>query len=202
MNGKQADFLVPARATEMPRVLAIGARVFLGVIIMALSAQARFPVPGTEVPATLQTLALLVIAFALPAAQATMVMVAYLGLGALGLPLFAPGSPGLGGSTGGFLIGFAIAAPAIAWLRGGKPTFFRLLGAGTVGMVLVFAAGNMWRWGLGTTVGGLGVTWRTTLATGLLPFVPKALVEIFLAATLVAALRRQRTSRLRFLAAH
>ena len=62
------------------------------------------------VPMTLQPLMLSMITLLLPFKAATISIVIYLLLGALGLPVFAGGFSGVGslaGPTGGFLIGFA-----------------------------------------------------------------------------------------------
>lgn len=98
-----------------------------GVALIAVSARWTFALPGTDVPQSAQTLAVLVTgglaalsngARAAPAIAAATLAV-YLGIGALGAPVFADGASGtatLAGPTGGFLLGFVPAAAAAAWL--------------------------------------------------------------------------------------
>jgi hypothetical protein len=66
----------------------------------ALGAQVRVPVPWSDVPMTLQSLAVLMVGFTLGPVAACSAMLLYLGCGAAGLPVFAPGSAGLFGATG------------------------------------------------------------------------------------------------------
>ncbi len=155
-------------------------RLFAGAagfcLLTAFAAQVRIPVPGTDVPITLQVLAVLLAGMSLRPGPAAGAMLAYVALGTLGLPFFAPGSAGLMGPTGGYILGFAAAAWLVSVCRGsGHAGFGRLLAAGAVGLVVLFALGVGWRivW-LGGDVG-------LALATGLFPFAAKALVELLLA---------------------
>lgn len=170
----------------------VGLRIFAGVTLMALAAQVRFPVPGTEVPATLQSFALLLIAFTLRPVEAFTAMIAYLAAGFCGLPVFAAALPGALGSTSGFLLGFAIAAPLIGLMSGRSAGFRRLMFSGLLGFAVLFLIGNLWRWGYWSQVDGREVSLMAMLATGLLPFIPKALVEVVLGALLVCTIRRSR----------
>ena len=84
---------------------------------LALSAQIDLPVPGSPVPQSAQTLALLFAAFALGAKLAVAAVTSYLALAALGLPVLAGGQSGvesLSGATAGYLVGFLLAA----WIAG------------------------------------------------------------------------------------
>ncbi len=168
----------------------VGLRIFAGVTLMALAAQVRFPVPGTEVPATLQSFALLLVAFTLRPVEAFSSMIAYLAIGFCGLPVFAAALPGTLGSTSGFLLGFAGTAPLVALMSGRSAGFRRRLFSGLLGIAVLFMIGNLWRWGYWSQVDGRAVGFVAMLATGLLPFVPKALVEVVLAALLVTTMRR------------
>lgn len=194
VQSKPVGFLTPAHETALPGTGNALLCVSASVVLMALAAQMRFPVPGTEVPATLQSFVLLLVAFVLTPGQAFAAMAAYLALGLCGAPVFAAGSPGILGSTGGFLVGFAVCAPLMALLRGTHAALPRLVTSGLVGFALLFAMGNLWRWGYWSRVEGQGVSLVATLATGLLPFAPKALVEILLAASLVRVVRRSRNA--------
>lgn len=84
-------------------------------IVTILSAFVTIPLPFTPVPVTLQTLAV-VAGGVVIGRDGKWSQLLYLGLGAVGFPVFADASGGvhvLFGATGGYLIGF-VAAAAIA----------------------------------------------------------------------------------------
>jgi len=180
------SFLAAARASRATQQSAAVAFVSVTgfVILVTLAAQVRVPVPGTEVPMTLQLLVVLLAGLLLSPNQATAALSAYLILGTAGLPVFSPGSSGLWGPTGGYLVGFIPAAWLMGILRGrGGVGVSRLFVAGSVGGVVVFVCGIGWRmvW--------LAGDWRLALQTGLLPFALKAIVELCLAVAVVLSIR-------------
>ena len=72
--------------------------------------------PGTDVPQSLQTLAVLLVGCWLGARLGALALVAYVLAGGAGLPVFADGASGwshLVGSSGGYLVGFVVGAAAI-----------------------------------------------------------------------------------------
>ena len=76
----------------------------------------KIPLPFTPVPITLQTLMVLLSGAMLGAYYGALAMLLYLIVGAIGLPVFAGGSSGVGallGPTGGYLFSYPIAAFAI-----------------------------------------------------------------------------------------
>jgi biotin transport system substrate-specific component len=155
-------------------------------VLVAIGAQVRIPVPGTEVPMTLQSLAVLLTGFALRPSRAAAAMLLYIVGGAAGLPLFAPGSLGVLGPTGGYLLGFVPAAWLVSVLRGGSTaSYLRLLLAGAAGTVVIFALGALWPWRAALYGGDAAAA----LMTGLMPFAAKAVVQLFLAASLVVSVR-------------
>ncbi|HET9019493.1 MAG TPA: biotin transporter BioY [Acetobacteraceae bacterium] len=179
-------------AAARPQVARIGLVVIwsLGLsLLLALSA--RVSVPFWPVPMTLQTLAVLTIAGLAGPRIATAAMLAYLAEGAMGLPVFA-GTPahGLGlaylaGPTGGYLVGMLAAAAVVGVLArraAGRP--LALVGAMTLGSVLVYAAGAAW---LAAYV-GVG----RALALGVVPFLAGDAVKTALAVCTVLAAGRVR----------
>jgi biotin transport system substrate-specific component len=77
-------------------------------------------VPLGPVPFTLQTLMVGIVVCLLPPAYSVAAVGGYLALGCLGLPVFSGLRGGIGvlaGPTGGFLVGFLLAALVIAVLR-------------------------------------------------------------------------------------
>lgn len=154
-------------------------------LLVTLAAQVRVPVPGTEVPMTLQLLAVLVTGLSLSPNRAAAALSAYVVLGSAGLPVFSPGSTGLWGPTGGYLVGFIPATWLISVLRGrGNTGAWRFFGAGFVGVAVVFVCGVGWR------TAWLAGEWRMAIQTGLLPFALKAMVELCLAVALMTSVRR------------
>lgn len=142
---------------------------------VALGAQIRILVPFTPVPFTLQTLVVLLAPFAVGRDRACAGMLAYLGLGLMGAPLFAA-SAGMG-VTFGYLLGF-VAAPAVM-LR-----IKNVAAALVAGLAVIYL---------------LGVTWLSlylhispvqAALFGMVPFLPGALVKAMLAYKLAPYVRK------------
>jgi biotin transport system substrate-specific component len=175
---------IPEEGTA--RIVALAGFAVLGSLI--LWASAKISVPFWPVPMTLQTgaVALLAAAYGWRLGAATVVL--YLLEGAVGLPVFE-GTPAKGiglaymvGTTGGYLIGFAVAAAVIGWLveQGWDRNPVKLFGAMVLGDAFVFALGVLW---LGTVIG-----WdKPILKFGFYPFILGDLVKLALAAALVTA---------------
>jgi biotin transport system substrate-specific component len=164
-----------------------GAMVF-GVCLLTLSAKTQ--VPFWPVPMTLQTLVVLMLAMAYGPALGVGTVAAYLLAGAAGLPVFA-GTPerGIGlvymmGPTGGFLLGFVLAAWLAGMLaaRGWDRSFRKCAAAMLAGHVVIFLAGLAW---LATLVGA-----AKAIEVGLLPFLAASLVKIGLGAALMPLIWR------------
>lgn len=152
--------------------------------LLALASQVRVPVPFSDVPMTLQLLAVLLAGFMLSPRDAAASVLLFLAVGATGLPVFSPGSAGVFGSTGGYLVGFLVAAVVVALATAGRRSSLgRLVLAGAIGSSIVLGCGVTWR---ALFFGGdLGLA----LATGFWPFLPKAMVELAIAVGLVRAVR-------------
>jgi len=94
------------------RVVALGIMGF--AVALALASQVAIPIPGTQVPITLQPLIVVLAGMWLGPAAGAASMVLYLAAGAVGLPVFSPyGAPGLlrfVGPTGGYLFAYPVAA--------------------------------------------------------------------------------------------
>lgn len=162
--------------------------VLAGSALLTLAAKLR--VPFVPVPLTLQDFAVLLIAMSFGWRLGTATVLAYLGQGALGLPVFA-GTPELGsgiaymlGPTGGYLLGFAGAAALVGWLaeRGfdRRPATAALAMAAGLGLILACGASWLARF----------MPVEEVLAVGLLPFLPAALLKIALATGLFPSVRR------------
>src|SRR3954464_4065725 len=88
-------------------------------LIAAASYAAAIPVGGAGVPITLQTLAIILAGLVLGPVRGFLAVSLYLLLGAIGLPVFAEHSSGLGvlsGPSAGYLYAFPIAAALAGFL--------------------------------------------------------------------------------------
>ena len=84
-----ADVAFPRAGALRDILLVTGAS-----LVTALAAQIAIPVPGSPVPITGQTFAVLLSGAVLGARRATLAQALYLAEGALGLPVFAAGAAG------------------------------------------------------------------------------------------------------------
>jgi biotin transport system substrate-specific component len=182
-----AAVLWPEKADALAAVLRAIILVALGTALLALSAKVNLPLP--YVPMTLQTLVVLVIGAAYGWRLGTMTIIAYLALGAIGLPVFAGPVGGLAplmGPTAGYLYGFVAAAFVAGWLseRGWDRSVPRLFVAMGLGHIIILAAGFGWL-AFGRKL-GVEKAWLV----GVAPFLAAALVKNALGAVLVPAIRR------------
>lgn len=134
--------LVPARAFRGARVrdaaLVVGAAGFVG-----LAAQISVPVPGSPVPVTGQTFAVLLAGTALGAWRGLAAMALYLAAGAAGMPWFAEGTSGTGMPTLGYVVGFLFAAALAGALarRGADRGPLRTAVVMVLGNAVIYAVG-------------------------------------------------------------
>ncbi|MBI4716382.1 MAG: biotin transporter BioY [Planctomycetes bacterium] len=172
---------------------AVVVRVAVALLALMASAQVRVPLPGTDVPATLQLLAVLLTGLLLPPGAALAAAGLYLLCGAAGLPVFAGSASSVLGPTGGYLVGFVVAAPLVSITRGEFAAgWWRCLAAASLGAAVIFACGVLWRAaGAALLPGGVAAA----VYSGLFPFLPKAAVEVALAAAAARQWRRGREPR-------
>ena len=145
---------------------------------VALTAQVEIPL--WPVPLTLQTLGVLFTGAVLGSRRGALALLLYLTEGALGLPVFAGGASGVGymlGPTGGYLVGFVVAAGVVGRLaqRGWDRRLVWPAVAMVIGNVIIYACGVAW---LAVFLGDL---WGA-LVNGMLLFVVGDLIKIAVAA--------------------
>ncbi|MBL7155873.1 MAG: biotin transporter BioY [Candidatus Omnitrophica bacterium] len=148
------------------------------IIMTALGAYIRIPLPFTPVPITLQTFFVLLCGAVLGRKLGFIAQLSYVALGTLGAPLFQGYGAGLLyllGPTGGYLIGFVIASFVVGALidRSAKsPGLFYVAFSMTIGLLVIYACGVL----------RLAAICRLTIAEafslGVIPFVPGALFKI------------------------
>lgn len=160
-----------------------------GSLLMTLGAKCE--VPFWPVPMTLQVLVTFVLAGLFGPWRAGAMVGLYLVEGALGLPVFA-NSPARGiglaymvGPTGGYLLGFLVAAFASgAWIYGKSRSFVSMLLAMLGGLGVIYLLGAAW---LAKFVGI-----EASVMLGIVPFLLGDLLKVLLAASMVTAVSRVR----------
>jgi biotin transport system substrate-specific component len=157
---------------------------------LLLYASAKVQVPFWPVPMTMQTAVVALIGMAYGWRLGAATVAAYLVQGAMGLPVFT-GTPerGLGlaymvGPTGGYLLGFVLAAAIAGWLVQGGQGLGRIALAVTASILAIFVLGVAW---LSVLIGP-----EAAFANGVLPFVPSEIAKILLAIVVGAAMFRSR----------
>ncbi len=171
--------------------LAIVPRVDLAtdaVLVLAgaglVAAAAQVSIPFEPVPLTGQTFAVLLVGSSLGAIRGIASLTLYLWLGVAGAPIYADGHHGwsvLSGATGGYIVGFVLAAAVTGYLaeRGWDRRFSSAVGAMLTGNVIIYAVGLPW---LAVV---LNTDFEQTLDFGLYKFVPGDLLKLYLAAALL-----------------
>lgn len=155
---------------------------------IGLAAQIRIPLPFTPVPITLQTLAVLM-AIGLLRERAVLATALYLALGVVGLPLFSAGASGfmmLAGPTGGYLVGFVVAANVCGLLMKNAKRAWTELGCYLLAVVIIFASGAV------QLKLFLNQDWGFTMRMGVLPFIGIDLAKAVFAFSSVRGLKALR----------
>jgi len=204
------DFLVPIRVGERAAVWQRNLlMVLVGTGLMILGAYISFDMPSFAigdiyvpanqyVPVSLQTLSALLVGATLGFRRGVSATSLYLLLGAIGLPVFAINSQGnhdssvaqiatvtnghiVLGATGGYLIGFVLAAGLVGRLAelGWDRRLRGSITAMVLGLVVVFGLGMVWL----STAASLTVS--QTLQYGLWPFIPGEIIKLVIAAGLL-----------------
>jgi biotin transport system substrate-specific component len=170
------------------------ALVVLGVAALVLAAKAKVPLPGTPVPMNLGTFAVLSIGAAYGLRLGLVTLLAYMALGVLGLDVFAssnaadPAKIGwsyMTGGTGGYLLGYVLAAATLGLLarRGWDRSVGLMAGAMLIGNLVLYVPGLLW-------LRTFAESSSQTFAWGLTPFLVGDAVKLGLAALLFPAIWR------------
>jgi biotin transport system substrate-specific component len=167
--------------------------VFTGSLFVAACAHVALPLYFTPVPLTLQPFAVLLLGLMLSPRMAAATLLAYLGEGAVGLPVFSPGPasvPGLAhlfGPTGGYLLAYPLAAMLISFLfRRSSRGFFSAAATAAAGDLVVLSGGALWLAAL--THASLPVV----LTQSFLPFLPGDALKVVAAAAMATGWQRLR----------
>lgn len=159
-------------------------------VLMAVCSWISIP---TTVPFTLQTFGGFMAVGILGGKRGTLSVLVYILLGAIGVPVFAGMSGGIGiilNSTGGYIVGFLLSA-LIMWgiekLWGKKPVVQII--SMVIGLAACYALGTIWFMMVYTrNTGAVGL--GTVLGWCVIPFIIPDLVKIALAFVLSRRLRK------------
>ena len=170
--------------------------------LVGLLAQVRFYIPWSPVPITGQTFAVLLAGVIMGRRWGSVSLAIYAILGVAGVPWFAPqagmpifsagGISHLAGPTGGYIIGFIIAALFLGYFtdkyvraRG----FFSMLGLMLfANFALIYIPGLIWLGMWLNLVSGMSVTIPAIIAIGATPFILGDILKIVVAATTAKAI--------------
>jgi biotin transport system substrate-specific component len=172
-------------------LLIIGASAFV-----AACAHISLPFPFTPIPLILSNFAVLLVGLVLGPTAAFCAMVLYLAEGAMGLPVFAPNTPGgiahLMGPTGGYLFAYPVAAAVTGWVVGAlKPVTTRFRGALVAciaATLLIFFVGAAW------LAHFAHITTAATWTLAVAPFIPGEIVKITAASGIYSTFQRWKRS--------
>jgi biotin transport system substrate-specific component len=162
-------------------LLADALLVCAGTGLVAVAAQISIHLGFTPVPITAQTFAVVLVGASLGAVRGTASLLLYLLIGVAGAPVYAEHKHGwevFSGSTGGYIVGFVVAAALTGLLaeRGWDRRVSTAVSVMLTGNVLIYLCGLPW------LHHELGVSWAKTLEYGLYPFVAGDVIKLYLAA--------------------
>jgi biotin transport system substrate-specific component len=154
--------------------------VLAGAGLTALGALVSIHVPGSPVPVTAQTLAVVLAGSTLGVRRGLLSQLVYLLLG-LVLPIYAGHASGwsvVAGANGGYLVGFVLAAGIVGWAaEHGGDRRARLA-------VVTFALGQLAVYGVGVPwlKVATGMSWSTAIHEGFVIFILGGVIKAIVAA--------------------
>lgn len=166
--------------------------IVVGVIAMAIAAKIK--VPFWPVPMTMQTFVVLTIGAAYGGTLGAGTMLAYMLVGAMGFDIFTGSTADkfgwdyMMGGTGGYLVGFILAAFVLGKLAeaGWDRSVPKMAGAMLLGNALIYIPGVLWLGYLYAASKG----WEWTLQVGMTNFLIADALKLALAAALLPLLWR------------
>ena len=178
---------------------------YVGVFtaIMAVFSQISIPLPFTPVPITLSLFAVYLTSTMLPMRSALLTQVAYILLGAVGVPVFAnfrSGLTALAGPTGGYIFSYVLMAAAIAGLSpridassklpfGGVGRSAAYGGAYLIATAICYTFGTLW------LMAFRQASFAQTFALAVAPFLPLDALKIAACAAIAPKLRKASLAR-------
>jgi biotin transport system substrate-specific component len=164
----------------------IGVAVF--IVLTALGAFVRVPLPFTPVPLTLQTFFVLLSGAFLGSGLGAATQLGYILLGAAGLPIFTNAGSGalyFCGPTAGYLLGFVLAAFCVGQLIGRAKSFLAVSVVFLLSDLLLLTSGALWL----KIISGFSLS--KVFLIGVLPFLPLDLAKALAASGIYLRLRKR-----------
>lgn len=185
---------ISARALNPTNIAAKFALATLGAVITAACAQLAFYLPGNPVPVTGQVFAVALCAVVLGSRLGTLSQLEYLVIGIAGAPVFSGFRGGIGhllGPTGGYLIGFVVAAFLMGRIAESakQPGVALRIKACFLGVLVIYFCGVGWL-RLWSEVTGLPFKGYYAWMVGAAPFVWLDLAKVSLASVMSTRIRR------------
>ena len=182
----RCELSIPAKIA-----LALGVACLVGLV-----AQFRFVVPWSPVPITGQTFAVLLAGILLGRWWGGISLAIYGGLGVAGVPWFSGLTSGLG-ATGGYIIGFVLAALFLGHFADkyrGSRSFLSMLGLMLfASFILIYVPGLLWlKLWLGNVSSGT-VSLMTLLGMGVIPFIAGDVIKVIVAAAIAKGIAPKST---------
>ena len=167
--------------------------VLIAVFVAIITVCSFIQISVGPVPFTLQTFGVFIAAGVLGGKRGTLSVLVFILLGAVGIPVFANFSGGIGvlvGPTGGYIIGFLFSA-LVMWAMEklpGKKSIMQIVSM-VVGLVVCYAFGTAWFMVVyGKANGPVGLV--TALGWCVFPFIIPDLIKIALAYVLSGKVRK------------
>ena len=162
--------------------------VITAILLVSLLAQARFFLPDNPVPITFQGFGVLMMGSVLGLRLGLLSAIGYYLVGMAGLPVFAKGGAGwdyvVHGVTGGYLLGFILAASVIGYLSQRGWNRGRSLWPMMIGSLLIYAPALIW-------LSVFDFSWPAEgklLSSAFYPFIAGDLLKLVSAAALTGGL--------------
>lgn len=178
--------------------------VFIALFVAIISIGGFFKIPLGPVPIVLQNALCVLTGAILGGALAGVPALAFVLVGAIGLPVFSGGSGGVGsllGPTGGFFPGYIIGA-ALAGALAGKPSVsekgagasraVRIALAMLAGMAILYVPGVLWfsRWAVSAgRVPADRTVMAYTMGACVLPYIPGDIIKMIVCVPVALSVR-------------
>ena len=174
----------PTATTASRTSIRVREMAYIAIFVVLITICSWLAIPTPAVEFTMQTFAVFMTAGLLGGRRATWAVIVYLLLGAVGVPVFAEFTGGLGimlGTTGGYMLGFVLTT-LLVWVLEhflGEKTWVLVVSL-VLGMVLCYTFGTAWFMVVyAREAGAIGL--GTALAWCVFPFVPVDAAKLVLA---------------------
>ena len=165
-------------------------KIAICIALLCVSSYISIPIPFSPAPITAQTIIINLIAIILLPKEAFFTMVGYILLGICGLPVFSGGQGGIGkilGPSGGYIIGYLIAAVIMSYILQNKKNNIKLYLLVTilVGIPIIYLCGiTTMRFYVGKGI------WQI-ISASVIPFLPGDLCKCIVGSYLGYVLKKR-----------